>query len=255
MPINDRFMLPRRVRTMAQMADLLAAEQMELTKTQHTVAALENQLSVSFSTFLLPRHERIFGLPINTTESLELRRARVLAKLNTHGTTTVEAVREMVRIVTGCAGDVEEHFATYAFSVIVRLLADGASPDIGELFRQIDEIKPAHLVFNIIGAVNPIVLENRNGMSLYRVRLLFAFFNARGQRVVRFNGEETFNGGILFDQALNGIGFPAMTVRTGIPVREKLRATVTVDNWYAFDGTVSFDGSRKFNAQITQEEI
>ena len=33
-------------------------------------------------------------MPVNTTESLEVRRARVLAKLNTRGTTTVRAIQE-----------------------------------------------------------------------------------------------------------------------------------------------------------------
>ena len=93
MPINDAFMLPKRVRTMEQMADLLQTEQTELTQTQRTIAALEQQLNISTSTFLLPRHERLFELPVNTTESLEARRAKVLAKLNTRGTTTVEAIR------------------------------------------------------------------------------------------------------------------------------------------------------------------
>lgn len=118
MAINDRFMLPKRVRTMEQMADLLAAEQAELDQTQRTIAALENQLTISTSTHLLPRHERLFALPVNTTESLEVRRARVLAKLNTRGTTTVRAIRDMVEIITGREGDVIEHFEDYAFSVL-----------------------------------------------------------------------------------------------------------------------------------------
>lgn len=116
MPINDAFMLPKRVRTMEQMADLLQTEQTELTQTQRTIAALEQQLNISTSTFLLPRHERLFELPVNTTESLEARRAKVLAKLNTRGTTTVEAIREMVSIVTGSEGAVVEHFSQYAFN-------------------------------------------------------------------------------------------------------------------------------------------
>ena len=51
MPINDAFMLPKRVRTMEQMADLLQTEQTELTQTQRTIAALEQQLNISTSTF------------------------------------------------------------------------------------------------------------------------------------------------------------------------------------------------------------
>ena len=137
MAINDRFMLPERVRTMEQMADLLAAEQTELDQTQRTITALENQLIISTSTHLLPRHERLFALPVDTTESLEVRRARVLAKLNTRGTTTVRAVQDMVEIVTGGEGGVIEHFGEYAFSVVVK-------------------IKPAHLIFDFHQVFQPV---------------------------------------------------------------------------------------------------
>nr|DAW71109.1 MAG TPA: tail protein [Caudoviricetes sp.] len=254
-PINDAFMLPKRVRTMEQMADLLQAEQTELTQMQRTIAALEQQLNISTSTFLLPRHESLFELPVNTTESLEARRAKVLAKLNTRGTTTVEAIREMVSIVTGCDGAVVEHFSQYAFTVIVYMLFEGVFPDLSELIRQIDEIKPAHLTFDIVGAFRPIGIENKVEVSLYRLKIRSRFANTRGQRVVRFDGEADFDGSILFNQSFSGITFPAMSIRTGFPIREKINGTLTMDSWYAFDGTASFDGSRKFNAQIVQEEF
>ena len=243
MPINDTFMLPKQVRTMAQMADLLQAEQTELTQTQRTIAALEQQLNISTSTFLLPRHERLFELPVNTAESLEARRAKVLAKLITRGTTTVEAIREMVRIVTGCEGAVEEHFSQYAFTVIVYLLSESVFPNLPELIRQIDGIKPAHLIFDITGAFQP--------TSLMRS----CFANTRGQHVVRFDGEADFDGSVMFNQFFSGITFRSMALRTAFPVQEEVSATVTMDNWYAFDGTAIFDGTRKFNAQIVQEEF
>ena len=156
MAINDRFMLPERVRTMEQMADLLAAEQTELDQTQRTITALENQLIISTSTHLLPRHERLFALPVNTTESLEVRRARVLAKLNTRGTTTVRAVQDMVEIVTGGEGGVIEHFGEYAFSVVVKLPAAGVSANMEELVQQIERIKPAHLIFDFHQVFQPV---------------------------------------------------------------------------------------------------
>ncbi len=161
MPLTDDFMLPRRVRTMEQMADLLQAEEAEISQTQRTIDAMAAQLAVCTSTFLLPRHERIFGLPVNTGESLEVRRARVLARLNTRGVTTVQAIREMVQIVTGREGDVTEHFADYAFSVAVHLLFSDSTDTLGELIRQIDEIKPAHLLFDTIASLQPVALENR----------------------------------------------------------------------------------------------
>ena len=37
--------------------------------------------------------------------------------------------------------------------------------------------------------------------------------------------------------------------------KEKLAAKVTLDTWYELDGAVLLDGSRKLNAQITEEDI
>lgn len=211
MAINDRFMLPRRVRTMEQMADLLEAEQTELTQTQRVVEALENQLTISTSTFLLHRHERIFDIPINTEESLEVRRARVLAKLNTRGTTTVKAIQEMVQIVTGRAGDVLEHFDQYSFSVIVHLLFPDATTDLQELINQIDEIKPAHLVFDTVGAVQPVVLQNENQLTFYRMALRLRVNNF-GEGSVYLDGRQSLDGTWLLTQLFTkGISFQRFT--------------------------------------------
>lgn len=48
---------------------------------------------------------------------------------------------------------------------------------------------------------------------------------------------------------------PIMAICTSFPVREEINGTLTMNNWYAFDGAAAFDGSRKFNAQIMQEEF
>lgn len=193
MPLTDDFMLPRRVRTMEQMADLLQAEEAEISQTQRTIDAMAAQLAVCTSTFLLPRHERIFGLPVNTGESLEVRRARVLARLNTRGVTTVQAIRELVQIITGREGEVTEHFAGYAFSVTVRLLFPDATKDLGELIRQIDEIKPAHLIFDTIGAVEPVVLENKNRLLFVSQSLRLRVSNL-GESAIYLDGRRNLDG-------------------------------------------------------------
>lgn len=197
MPINDNFMLPKWVRTMEPMADLLAAEQMELTQAQRIIAALENQGVISTSTLLLARHERIFDLSTNPTESLGVRRMRLLAKLNTHGTTTVQAIKEMVKIVTGREGDVIEHFEGYSFSVIVHLLFPDETTAMQELIQQIEEIKPAHLVFDTTAAVEPIRVINQHHHSLHRLEI-HAHVDNLGIFFPRFNGWSRFGQEISF---------------------------------------------------------
>lgn len=215
MPLTDDFMLPQPVRTMAQMADLLQAEEAEISQTQRTIDAMAAQLTVGTSTFLLPRHERIFGLPVNTGESLEVRRARVLARLNTRGVTTVQAIRELVHIVTGREGEVAEHFSDYAFSVTVHLLLGDSTVSLGELIRQIDEIKPAHLVFDTTGAIQPVVLENRNRLLFVSQSLRLRVSNL-GEGAIYLDGRRSLDGtwqlvqrftrGAAFSQLLLSMG-------------------------------------------------
>ncbi len=225
MAINDPFMLPQRVRTMAQMAELLDTEQAELTQMQRTITAQENQLTISTSTFLLPRHEKMFDLPVNTTESLEVRRARLVAKLNTKGTTTNKAIREMVRIVMGCEGDVEEHFADYAFTVNVHLLPESGRFGVQELAKQIEEIKPGHLVFDIAEDFHSIILEHGNLVIIARLKLPFRISNGR-QGIVRFDGEVNLDGSLLLDQAIRGLAMSRQTVTMGISHQEEISITI-----------------------------
>lgn len=255
MAINDRFMLPRRVRTMEQMADLLQVEQTELTQLQRTITALENQLFISTSTFLLPRHERMFALPVSPEDSPEVRRARVLAKLNTNGTTTVKAIKELVMIVTGRDSDVVERFDQYSFSVIIYLLFSDTTVHLFELVDQIEEIKPAHLVFDLVGTFEPTGLANENRLTFPQLEVLSRFSNARGAQVMRFDGAGRFDGVFLFNQAQTGIQFPNLTFTSQFQHGEALSGTVLIDSWYTFDGAVAFDGSRKFNAQLTEEAL
>lgn len=126
-------------------------------------------------------------------ESLEVRRARVLARLNTRGVTSAQAIRELVRIITGREGEVAEYFSDYAFSVTVRLLSQDSSVLLRELIRQIDEIKPAHLLFHTTGAIQPAVLRNWN--RLYFTNLTFGLrISNLGEGITYLNGARTLDG-------------------------------------------------------------
>ena len=154
MAINDEFMLPKRVRRMRPMDDLLQAEQVELTQAQRVIAALESQLTISASTFLLPRHESLFSLPTNVSESLEDRRNRVLARLNTRSPTTVQAVKELVKIMTGFEVEVEEYYSLYTFELIFQDI--GQSIDYPALNDALEVMKPAHLLYRYTINLRPL---------------------------------------------------------------------------------------------------
>lgn len=271
MAINDVFMLPKRVRSMEQMADLLQTEQAELTQTSRAIAALQSQLLISTSTFLLPRHERIFDLPTNTEESLSIRRARLLAKLNTRGSTTVKAIKEMVKIVTGCEADVIEHPSDYTFEVIVHLRFPDQTGDLQELISRIEEIKPAHLLLFTEGAVEPIILRNINKLALYSLAVRLRVNNF-GVESVYLDGRRNLDGAWVLKQLFTkGISLQRLTVlaragnknnqahsfltHAGIPNLQQIRCrsllvfTYRANNLgvaeYLLDGRLELDGSWK----------
>jgi len=244
MPLTDSFMLPRRVRTMEQMADLLAAEEAELAQAQRVIDAMFNQLAVGTSTLLLPRHERIFGLPVNTAESMEVRRARVLARLNTRGVTTVQAILEMVRIITGREGGVTEHFADHSFSVTVHMLFPDATTSLRELIRQLDEVKPAHLLFDVIGAVQPVELENK-------ARLLFVRQSTRmgvsslGEDNIYLDGRRNLDGSWRLSQRFTrGAAFSRLLLFMGAVNRQKQAFSWTISASVRTAGKVGLAGMR-----------
>ncbi len=284
-PINDNFMLPKWIRTMEPMADLLATEQTELTRMQRIIAALENQGIISTSTFLLARHEKIYDLPISSSESLEVRKMRLLAKQNTHGTTTVQFIKQMIKIVTGREGDVFEQFEEYSFSVVVHLLFPDETTALQELIQQIEEIKPAHLVFDTTAAVEPIRVINRYRHSLQRLEILARVVNLR-----------TSSQGLLLHklsmhmkvknywQGIPCVGFKTQlrtsnmhsieaNIRSAFSNTEQLKpqvvmihtacknpnthpATLTKDSRWHFGQEFKFDGTRRFNgAGYTKEEL
>lgn len=148
MAINDLFMLPRRVRTMEQMADLLRTEQVELTQSSRTIKALENQLSISTSTFLLSRHERIFSVVPNSQEPLELRRSRLIAKLRGQGAVTADRLRAVAASFAPLAEAViVEHCSEYRFEIWLNQL--DVIPPIDAICTSVEELKPAHISFSL----------------------------------------------------------------------------------------------------------
>lgn len=149
MAINDVFMLPKRVRTMEQMADLLDTEQRELTQTSRTIAEMEDQLVVSTSTFLMSRHEKIFAIPINAEDTLEARRARVLAKIRGQGTVSATMLQAVASSFASGEVKIMEHPREYIFDVkFVGTL--GTPSNMSDLSAALDEIKPAHLLYRYL---------------------------------------------------------------------------------------------------------
>lgn len=154
MPINDSFMLPKRVRTMEQMEDLLQAEQSELTQMHRVIANLENQINISTSTFLLSRHEQIFDIPFSPAATLEIRRATLLSKLNTSNVTSCRFIKTLAESFIDGTAEVKEYYTDYRFCIVVNVTMPPEMDVISALLQQIEVVKPAHLIADLVILIN-----------------------------------------------------------------------------------------------------
>ena len=88
--------------------------------------------------------EEAYGIPVDLSRPEEYRRTRIVAKLRGQGVTTVELIRDVAAAFVNGEVEVEEHNDEYYF--IVRFVSIyGIPPNIDDLKRAIEEIKPAHL--------------------------------------------------------------------------------------------------------------
>lgn len=109
----------------------------------------------------------------------------------------------------------------------------------------------------VIPDFNPWVNE-KDIFSVHRFTQLFRFNSKRNYLFPLFDGETIFNGEETFDTAIKSMfAHPRFSVKTSFGKTEDriAKATLTTDNMFYFDGTVSFDGSRNFDPEIKQEEL
>lgn len=87
--------------------------------------------------------EKRVGITTNNAKSIEERRARVLAKLNSKGTTTVEVIKQICKSFVSEA-EIIQNNPEYYFQV--NLISDTGFPyALDSLYDSIEIAKPAHL--------------------------------------------------------------------------------------------------------------
>lgn len=115
-----------------------------------TTRDLPDQFFVSTATWGLDEWERMVGISPSDGQTLEARRAAVVAKLCSTGTTNAEMIRALAEALTGYGATVTENFSDYSFSL--RFYGEEATfinIDTPLLLSTVEEIKPAHLRFII----------------------------------------------------------------------------------------------------------
>lgn len=102
------------------------------------------QLNVSSATWGLNIWEKALGIEIDVSKPSEYRRTRIMSKLRGAGTTTKEMIQNVSESYANGEVDVIENNPDYIFTIKFVGLK-GIPPNLDDLKKAIEDIKPAHL--------------------------------------------------------------------------------------------------------------
>ncbi|CAK7080741.1 putative phage tail protein [Tissierella sp.] len=135
-----------------------------LDKLQYDVDILENEVNpLTVRSKGLEQWEKFFKLPSNASDSIEIRKARVISELiqfmSDENVIRKDEMEEIVSLYTGeCK--IIEHFAEYMFEVVLNFAEKRQSLDTVEVYKIVKKIKPAWLRFILI-------IKREQKMNLY----------------------------------------------------------------------------------------
>ena len=148
MRIDSLSYLPQFIIQNPDIKELLEAEQNEIDLLEDYVELIRNQVYISSASIYLDRYEKMFGLEVNESLSVQERSAKILAKLNTRTNSTVEAIKTVVSSISKCSTDIEEYYDSYTFMIDI-IRDNNDIINIEDIKFAVDIIKPAHLAYRI----------------------------------------------------------------------------------------------------------
>lgn len=142
-------LLPEDYRKSYAVAELQEALEKAGTAAEKATEDLLLQMFLDTATWGITRWEGIYGVEGGNGKPLSARRSAVRAKMRGAGTTTVALIKNVSESFVNGEAAVVEHNEDYCFEIIM-LSVIGIPPNMEDLRRAIEEIKPAHLAYEII---------------------------------------------------------------------------------------------------------
>lgn len=139
-------LLPYRLQS-APVVDFENAIQPAMDKLETAFWTMADNIIVDTATDWLPLWEWAYGL--TGTGTIEARRAAVKAKMRGAATTTEELIRSVARAYSDSEPDLIVDNPKYSFYLYLYSNVGDTPEDLDNLRRVIEEIKPAHLAFEI----------------------------------------------------------------------------------------------------------
>jgi uncharacterized protein YmfQ (DUF2313 family) len=141
--------IPEFLRTDETISNVLQAESDEHEKERLTLIDILNQFFIDSATWGLESWEKVFQLYPKKTDTYELRRARIYAKLQSKQVSTVKFLRDTAAkyFPVGSEVSIQEENEKNLFYLIAN--ATALQNDYASLVETIDNYKPAHLAMII----------------------------------------------------------------------------------------------------------
>lgn len=255
MAVNDKSMLPAHTLAMTDMADLLQSEQTELDRVAAHIQDRAAQLHIHSATTEIPRLERIYGVPVNSTVPLDQRRQNLIIRKNMRQTNRPRDLKDIVRIMTGYDSDIVEHFSEYYFLVSVHVPPDAPTDQLVSIIPVLQDIRPAHLLFSVTAAVKTDNITSQFTVNVPVFGLAARIYNF-GADIYFFDGRRKFDGTFPFlSQPTKCARVMRINMSMSIINIQQLQAQLAKISAIKFDGGYIFDGGVKFAAEREEEDL
>jgi len=153
------------------MTNITDTQSQELEEFIRNLEITLNQFFIDSADFSLERWERELGIPVNNSKSDDYRRSAIKSKLKGSGTVTVNLIKNVCESYSNGEVDVIEDNPNMQFTIKF-IGVKGIPPNLEDLQRAIEEIKPAHLDFDFEYTYNI-----NNYLHRYHFGWLSAFTN------------------------------------------------------------------------------
>ena len=142
-------LLPGRLLNSKEVLDFEDAINSIMIMAENEKDELFKQFNLETATWSLDIWEKQYGIKTDITKDYDLRRSRIKSKMRGTGTTTVEMIKNVAESFVNGLVEIVEHNEQYKFDIKMMSVI-GIPPNMEDLKDAIEELKPAHLAYEII---------------------------------------------------------------------------------------------------------
>lgn len=165
-----KYLVPETMKGIVELDKVYELQEEKLNDTEQNIDELSKQCYVLSSTkYGLDLWEKFVGIKTDKTKEEQFRRESIIAKLRGQGTTTVALIKSVAESFSNGEVEVKENASNYTFTI--KFVGNiGIPPNLEDLKKSIEEIKPAHLAVSYefkYRTYNELIGKTYSGLSAY----------------------------------------------------------------------------------------